>query len=156
MENQRTGLNALILTASLALLLTACGGGETTKESVSLKGTHWQLVSMNRITPIGNRPITLSFDNGFKLSGNSGCNRYSARAYPEGKYLKLDFSAKADDENKAALFSTKMYCPSPAGLMDQEQTYLAQLSVSRRYSVSGDTLTIKDGANRLVYKRVKP
>ena len=155
MKNKTIGLKALILSASFSLILTACGGGETVKESASLKGTDWQLVSINGSKPIGNRPITLYFDNGIRLSGNSGCNRYGARTYPDGKHLKLDFSGKGDDETKTAIFSTKMYCPSPRGLMDQEATYLEQLRASRRYSVSGDVLTIKDGANALVYKRVE-
>jgi len=155
MQNKITQLGTVILGIALGSLLTSCGG-ETIKESVSLKGTDWQLVSFNRNRPIGSRPITLSFDGGIRLSGNSGCNRYGGQSYHDGKYLNLDFSAKDSDKNAAPLFSTKMYCPSPAGLMNQEREYLAQLRASRRYSVSGDSLTIRDGANTLVYKRIQP
>lgn len=153
MKIKTTPFSATILISTLSFILTACGG-ETTKESTSLKGTHWQLTSLNRSKPIGNRPITLSFNDGFRLSGNSGCNRYGGQLYNDGKYLNLDFSPKKDSENEAVLFSTKMYCPSPAGLMDQEIAYLAQLKSSSRYSVSGDVLTIKDGADTLIYKRI--
>ena len=156
MKIKTTSFSAVILLSALSFILTACGGGETTKESTSLKNTHWQLTSLNRNKPIGSRPITLSFNDGFKLSGNSGCNRYGGRLYNDGKYLNLDFSTKEGDKSETALFSTKMYCPSPRGLMDQEQTYLAQLKTSSRYSVSSDVLTIKDGSDTLVYKRITP
>ena len=156
MKYKITTLSRIILAVSFSLLLSACGGGESTKPTVSLKGTSWQLISFNRSQPIGSRPITLSFDDGSSLSGNAGCNRYGARSYHEGKYLNLDFSNKGADEKKLPMFSTKMYCPSPAGLMDQERAYLTQLKASRRFSVNGDTLTIKNGANTLVYKRINP
>ena len=153
MKSKKLKLGLSISTLLLGLFLSGCGG-EPSKPSVSLNGTKWQLVNFNRSKPIGNRPITLQF-NGFRMSGNSGCNRYSGLLKREGNSINLDMTKKDYDDKKNRILTTKMYCPSPAGLMDQEASYLEQLSNSRRVYVQEDTLTIKDGSDALVFKRAE-
>lgn len=137
-----------------SFLLTACGGGgESTKEPTSLTGSKWELVSFNNSKPIGNRPITLEF-NGFRMSGSAGCNRYSGLTKRDGKSINLEIDKKDFDDKDKRILTTKMYCPSPTGLMDQETSYLEQLFNSRRVFRQGDTLIIKDGSNKLTYKSI--
>ncbi len=150
----KLSIKVLLLSSVAGLLLTACGS-EPVQEGNTLDGTSWELVSFNRNKPLGHRPITLKFQSGFKVSGNAGCNRYSGLISLKGSNrINMDLSQKEFDEDKNRILTTKMYCPSPSGLMDQEQSYLEQLANSRHYSIVGDTLKIKDGADALVYKRV--
>ena len=77
------------------------------------------------------------------MSGNSGCNTYS------GGYEASDNALKV-----GPLASTIMACDKPAGVMEQEQQYLAALQNSATYEIAGDTLTIRDasGAMQVVAK----
>ena len=154
MQNKQFKFKVIFSMLIFSFLLTACGGGgESTKESTSLTGTKWELISFNNSKPIGSRPITLEF-NGFKMSGNSGCNRYSGLTKHDGKSINLEMNKKDFDDKDKRILTTRMYCPSPAGLMDQETSYLEQLFNSRRVFIQGDTLIIKDGSNKLIYKSI--
>ncbi len=144
-------LKKIIIMLAASILLASCGS-EPTQTGTSLVGTTWELVSFNRQKPIGHRAITLSFDSSFRVSGNAGCNRYAGLVNIKGSRLHMDLSQKEFDENKNRILTTKMYCPSPTGLMDQEQRYLEQLTNSRKFSVQGNQLIIKNGADALVYK----
>jgi heat shock protein HslJ len=83
----------------------------------------------------------LNFGADAVVSGNSGCNNYSGGFEVTGSNLKID-----------PLASTQMYCDQPAGVMDQEQQYLAALQNAVTFQIDGSTLTIRDanGAMQVV------
>jgi heat shock protein HslJ len=82
---------------------------------------------------IADSKVTLNFGADGQVSGNAGCNNYSGGYETSGDQLKV-----------GPLASTMMACDKPAGVMEQEQLYLAALQNAAIYEISGDTLTIRD------------
>jgi heat shock protein HslJ len=117
-----------------------------------LPGTAWNVISYNNgkqavVSVLNGTEISLKFGTDNQLSGNSGCNTYSGGYQVSGNSLKV-----------GPLASTQMACETPAGLMDQEQQYLAALQNSATYEIAGDILTIRDadGAMQVVAKAHTP
>ena len=117
-----------------------------------LPGTSWQVVNYNNgkqavVGLLTGTEINLNFGADGQVSGNSGCNTYSGGYQASGNALKV-----------GPLASTMMACESPAGVMDQEQQYLAALQNAATYEIAGDTLTIRDasGAMQVVAKAYIP
>lgn len=133
--NSRSVLVCAVVVA--AMVATSCSAsGETD----SLVGTNWTLTSMNGQPPVSGSTITAGFDAAGKVGGSSGCNSYGATYQVSGSSLTIGQAV-----------STLMACEET--LMQQEADYLAALSATASYAVSGGTLTLKDssGANRLVF-----
>jgi len=145
----RSSLNSLLMTIScLALsLLTACAnvippcGAKTSPPSSELRNTKWELTRWNlppnangevrtRQIPQGesSNPIQITFDSkGDRVSGSTGCNRFSA---------SLDEDAKGFTFKQ--ITSTKMSC-SPAR-MELENDFLYELNDYRNIVRNGDQL----------------
>jgi heat shock protein HslJ len=89
----------------------------------------------------------LDFSAQGQVSGNSGCNTYRGGYETNGDQLKV-----------GPLASTRMFCDKPAGVMDQEQQYLAALKNAATYEITGSTLTVRDagGAMLVVATAVHP
>lgn len=105
-----------------------------------LAGTSWDVTNYNNgrqavVGLVSGTAITLDFGNDARVSGSAGCNNYT------GGYESTDTTLKV-----SALASTQKACPSPEGIMEQEQQYLAALQNSATYEISGATLTIRDGS----------
>ena len=98
----------------------------------ALEGNYWSLtsfVSEDAVSSlIAETAIMAKLEDG-KLTGNAGCNSYSAGYTLDGE--KLSFTAA---------ISTKMYCEIPQGIMEQETAYLIALSKVARYRIIGDQL----------------
>jgi len=115
-----------------AILLAAADGPETW----SLTATTWELVSYGlRERPRSVLPdthVTLAFsENEGRLYGSAGCNRYFGGVTLKGERLTIGQAG-----------STRMFCGSPEGLMEQEAEYLRTLRTAERYRIEGDRLTI--------------
>ena len=154
----RSRLNRLFLALScLGLgLLIGCAnvippcGAKTSPPSSELKNTKWELTRWNlppkdngevraRQIPQGDasNPIQIIFDaNGQRLSGSTGCNRFTAT---------LDEDARGFTLKQIA--STKMAC-SPQR-MELENDFLYQLNDYRSIVRNGDQL-LMIGADREV------
>ena len=59
--------------------------------------------------------ITADFANG-QITGNAGCNNYSGTLTPVNDYFVVE-----------GIITTRKFCSEPAGVMEQEQAYLAAL-----------------------------
>lgn len=119
--------------------LKGCGGAIV--PPTTLADTNWTIVSIGGTPVTGDRPATLSFTKD-RLSGSSGCNRFSADyAQQEGR-LRLGRVA-----------STRMACPEPA--MVQENRLFAiladEITVNFR---DGDTLVLGSRDGEVVLKRL--
>ncbi len=87
--------------------------------------------------------ITLLFEKNGALSGNSGCNAFSG-----------NYEIEPDNEITISnLSSTEMYCETPEGVMDQEQTYLTILGKTISYQDNETILILhSDNQTSLVFK----
>ena len=90
-----------------------------------LAGTRWNVVNFNNgmgaVTgTIADTSITLAFDGSGQVTGNAGCNTYSAAYRAGGNSLTVERPN-----------ATMKFCETPEGVMQQEQQYLAALQLCR-------------------------
>lgn len=123
------------------------------QELVLLDGDDGELLRFRAVSPVGSwkatmflhpgavksllagTKITAVFEEGGKLSGSAGCNTYTGT-----------WSATAITDVSA----TEMACPTPAGVMEQEQAYLKALSQTASYTFEGTTLTLLTRSGTIV------
>ena len=137
-------------------LLSACANvippcaAKISPPSSELRNTKWELVRWNlapnargevrsRQIPQGDNsnPIQITFDaNGERLSGSTGCNRFTARITEDARGFTLDQIA-----------STKMTCAPQR--MELENDFLYELNDYRSIIRNGDQLLLI-GADREV------
>jgi heat shock protein HslJ len=148
-----------LVTLALVTVLAACGGfvetvapaDEDSSTSSPLGDTEWVLTSLNGQGLIEGTNITLSFDEG-SLSGFAGCNAYGGG--PDGGEV---IATKDGSLTIPGLAITAQFCPSPEGIMEQEQAYVEALSSAVTYRMTDDRLEIGDAAGEttLVLARKK-
>ena len=102
--------------------------------STQLTGETWVLTTFNNQQAISEHQPTLQFELE-QVSGNTGCNHYGG-----------DYQINGDEISFEGIYSTEMACLAPAGLMQQEQTYLELLRSTTRFSLVDGVLTIFAGA----------
>jgi heat shock protein HslJ len=108
-----------------------------------LAGTRWNVTNFNNgagavVGVIDGTQITLAFESGGRVSGQAGCNTYSAGYQASGSTLSVTMPA-----------ATKLFCDSPEGVMQQEQQYLAALQSAATFRISGDRLEVRSNADQL-------
>jgi heat shock protein HslJ len=151
-------LERFFLTLSFLSLgfLTACANvippctAKTSPPSSEFRNTKWELVRWNlapnsngevraRQIPQGenSNPIQITFDaNGERVSGSTGCNRFTARITENARGFTLD-----------QIVSTKMVCTPQR--MELENEFLYELNDYRSIVRNGDQL-LMIGADREV------
>lgn len=153
------GRNRLLVAAllvALAGLLAACGplpgtatpgatepDGNGGQEAADLAGTAWILTSLRGQPPLEGTQITLEFQEEH-LGGVAGCNSYGS-ASDSGGYRASDGELQIP-----TLTSTLMACEGPAGVMDQEATYLDTLPQATAYRLEGDVLELQDTSGKTI------
>ena len=125
-----------VLLAAVCIIFLVFGAGCISFSQPDPNGTVWKLDSIGSNNDAPNGIITLSFSNGV-VSGSSGVNTYAGTYTLSTGDGKLTFSGIA---------STKM--TGPSGLMEQENTYLADLGKVASYAISANTLVLKDNAGK--------
>jgi heat shock protein HslJ len=98
-------------------------------------GVNWEVVNFNNgqalTGPVAGTTITAVFGEDGQMSGNAGCNNYSAGYTVEGSSLTI-----------GPAISTMMMCAEPEGVMEQEMAYLQALQTVASYSLQGDRLDL--------------
>lgn len=113
--------------------------------SVPLLSTEWLLTHYTTgggstvASPVPGTNITLIFDGDGTLSGSAGCNAYSA-----------PYRVNETGIGVERIIATKASASEPAGIMEQERTYLDLLRSAAGYRIVGDTLAIIDGNGRAI------
>jgi len=123
-----------------ALTLSGPGGrvlAAYAAQSQSLTGTSWSVLSYNNgkqavVSVLAGTKLTADFGKDGNLVGFAGCNDYNA-----------PFKATSPKISLGQLASTRKYCASPAGLMDQESEFLTALATVATYKISGPTLELR-------------
>lgn len=120
-----------------------------TPASDPLNGTRWALLFLRGKPLLESTRITLAFSGGF-VSGSAGCNKYDRLVIGDdvarGKY-------KATEEGSLtipALAITALACPTPDGVMDQEDAYLEALRGVVAYRLVENRLELQDAAGETI------
>lgn len=112
------------------------------RQAETLAGTAWRVTGINNgrqavVSVLAGTEPTLAFGADGRASGSAGCNNFTAGYTAEGS--KVTITAPA---------STRKMCAEPAGVMEQEQQFLAALATVATARVEGDRLELRraDGA----------
>ncbi len=107
-----------------------------------LAGTRWNVVNYNDgsaiVTMIPGTSITMDFGAGGQVTGNSGCNSFSAGYNVNGSAISITQPS-----------GTQQFCESPAGVMDQEARFLAALQSAASFRINGSQLEISSAAGQI-------
>jgi len=139
---RRDGANLRLLGADGSV------GATLVPQSKSLAGS-WQVSAYNNgrqavVSPLVGTVLDVSFLEGGRIGGSSGCNRYSAKIQVQGSQVAI-----------AAPMSTRRLCSEPAGVMKQERQFLAALTSVATLRHEGQRLELRraDGALALILRR---
>jgi heat shock protein HslJ len=108
-----------------------------------LAGTRWQVTAFGFGPVIPGTTLTMAFSADGAANGSSGCNTYSATYLVNGNQLSI-----------TPPIGTGMMCAEPAGIMEQEQAFLALLPAVGGFTVEGSTLRLLDGSGQAVAELV--
>jgi heat shock protein HslJ len=72
------------------------------------------------------------------LSGSAGCNNYRATYEVDGNNISIGPAA-----------ATRMFCPEPGGIMEQEVQYIAALETASTYLIELDKMEIRTAEGAL-------
>jgi heat shock protein HslJ len=152
MEQEREYLGVLADTAAFEitndeLILKDANGSELARFDAidqSLEGTAWQALSYNNgkggvTSLIIGTEITGNFGEDGLLTGNAGCNGYSA-----------DYETDGDNISIGPAIATEMACFEIEGVMEQEQQYLAALQTAATYKIDGLNMEMRTADGALV------
>ncbi len=135
-----------------ALTLISKKGAELAKfaaDNQDLEDTEWTLVAYNNgqeavVSVLDGSETNFAFGADGKLSGTAGCNRMN------GSFTTEDGTIQFGE-----IAMTRMACPKPEGVMDQEFAVLKALESAATYRVEGDSLEMRtdQDAIALQFKR---
>ena len=103
--------------------------------SAGIEDLLWSLKSLGGIDLVTDSTITLDLTSG-TASGTAGCNTYSGAYELSGTSISI-----------GPLATTRMACPEPPGVMDQENQYLTELQQVEAYSIQSDGLQMFGSAS---------
>lgn len=111
--------------------------------STDLTGTSWEVVSYNNgreavVGLIAGTEIAANFGLEADLTGNAGCNQFFT-----------SFSAADNAIEIGPAGTTRRLCPEPAGVMEQEQEFLAALESAAAYSIRGNLLEMRTAGDQI-------
>lgn len=110
-----------------------CGSGASCP---ALEAGPWKLESYrdasgNVVPVLPGSVVTAEFRSG-RVSGKAGCNGYTGAYESQGNQLTLG----------KGIATTRMFCNSPTGVMDQEATFLGHLASATRYAFADGKLQV--------------
>jgi heat shock protein HslJ len=158
MGQERSFLEALSRARSFAVtgrkltLKAADGRSLATFEAQTqgLAGTSWEVLAYNNgkqavVSVLAATKLTAAFGKGGTLTGFAGCNDYSA-----------SYKTTAPKITIGPVSSTRKHCETPAGVGEQETSYLAALETAATYRIEGSQLKLRpaDGAIAVELRRV--
>ncbi len=122
-----------------------------TAQTQDLQGTSWQVTGYSDGLGIiggvlSSSTLSVAFGTDGKVTGSAGCNTYF------GAYTSVASSRNVSISQTGL---TRMMCHEPAGVMAQENTFLAALKAAATYRIEGRRLTLSktDGSVAVSLKR---
>ena len=111
-------------------------------QTQALAGSSWDVLAYNNgkqavVSVLTETKLTAVFGTSGSLTGFAGCNDYNA-----------SYKASAPKISIGPVASTRKHCEQPAGVSEQETSYLAALETAATYRVEGSRLELRttDGA----------
>lgn len=108
-----------------------------------LANTRWNVVNYNDgagiVTLLTGTSITLDFGANGQVTGNSGCNSFSAGYSVNGNGLTITQPS-----------GTQQFCAEPEGVMDQEARFLASLPTAASFRINGNQLEVQNSAGQII------
>ncbi len=131
-----TRFAAYVLIALSMVTLAACEEKNAQASAEEIAGVEWIAEDIGGKGIIDNSRVTIAFDNEGRVSGHSGCNRYTGGYKYENGVLTFP----------AAMASTRMACLAEA-VAKQEQDYLNILTRVEKAEISADKALILKSAD---------
>ncbi len=108
------------------------------------QGENWELTGYNNgqggvVSPVAGTTISAIFGDDGQVTGSAGCNNYFS-----------SYSVSGMDIAIGPVGSTKMYCESPDGAMEQESRYLTLLGEAAMFERAPKTLTLRDAGGSIL------
>lgn len=129
--------------------LSLIGGGNAVvatfaAQATGIAGTSWRVTGYNNgrngvVSPVAGTEVSMAFTD-TRLSGSAGCNGFTASYTRDGERLTI-----------APAAATRKMCPTPPGVMEQEQAVLSALAMVARADREGDRLTLRTDAGAIVF-----
>ncbi len=111
-------------------------------DATTVSDATWIVTSYNNgrqaaVSPLLGTELTIELGEEGSVTGSAGCNRYFGAFTTDGAAVTV-----------GPLATTRAYCPEPAGIMEQEQEFLAALQAAATFSIQNDLLDMRmaDGA----------
>ncbi len=133
----------LILVTAAVLISSACSGA-----GASLDGSSWALKSyqndQGEIVDVLPNSTTTALFQADQVTGIAGCNNYNASFQSDRN--KLSFGPPS---------TTRKACPTPPGIMQQENTFLAALTATTKYKLDRNSLELinRQGDTLLIFRK---
>ena len=127
----------VILLLVVICSVSGCGSDSVVGGSdlANLTGKVWVLQSYNiegnLESVIAGTRITITFNSANSLEGSAGCNEYSGGYSIIGTQMSISVRSVGVEE-----------CDSPAGIMEQEASYLVVLQQTQRYEATASELRL--------------
>jgi|SRR5579859_539390 len=133
------GVLAVVVAIAALLFARSSFGGS----SAGLANTNWSLVSINGQPPIAGRALSVRFQSGTQLAGDSGCNSFGAQYQVSGNNIAV-----------TQLVSTLRACAEQP-LNAQEAMFQQALGHAAQFSLAGSQLTLHNasGGEVLVFQK---
>jgi heat shock protein HslJ len=108
------------------------------RTDTSLEGSAWVVTGINNQkggvqSVVADTKPTLFFDTDGRLSGTTGCNDLNGSYETDGPSI-----------DTGPVATTRKFCQSPDGLMDQEWNMTAALTNAAAYQINGFMLNLRD------------
>jgi len=112
-------------------------------EPLSFEGSSWLVIGYNNgkqalVSVIIGTEITAHFGEDGTLSGSADCNNYNAT-----------YEVQEDNISIGPAAATRMFCPEPKGIMEQEVQYLAGLETASTYLIEVDKMEMRTAEGAL-------
>ena len=112
-------------------------------QTQALAGTSWEVLAYNNgkqavVSVLAETTLTATFGKSGSLTGFAGCNDYNA-----------SYKAAAPKISIGPVASTRKHCEQPAGVAEQETSYLAALDTAATYRVEGSRLELRTAGGAL-------
>ena len=142
--NTLSRARSFVISGGTLTLKSAGGQGLATfkAQTQALAGTSWDVLAYNNgkqavVSVLTETKLTAVFGKSGSLTGFAGCNDYNA-----------SYTTSAPKITIGPVASTRKHCEQPAGVSEQETSYLAALETAATYRVEGSRLELRttDGA----------